>query len=369
MRCRIPSCKYYKLVEVKERLEKKGIPVVLEIVPGTYEYESVLFNNGKQMPVEFVDVIVSGSYDGSDYRFIAKIEHFEKGNVISKAALDESIPLDYYKAGSTCDHCKTNRIRKETFLVKDLRDGSFKQVGRSCLKEYTNLDIEVAADCLTLGDLLNDNEDMSSDSFFEEVMLSMRRDGFHDIDYIKQVIYHEVLTNGYDRENTEERVYKCLSENIKVDYSKQLDDITIYAGAISTSNDYILNASNNWLSNSSKHIKLLASFVSYYLKEQELLKQNSHTKHIGKIGEKIEVKVASCRTIFKTYGIQIGYNSYADDTYTYKILDEEGNCYIWVTTKQAPEEGQVLIATIKAHKEYKGEKQTYITRGKIKQGN
>ena len=39
-----------------------------------------------------------------------------------------------------CDHCETTRRRKTTVLVRSETDGEVRQVGRSCLFEYTGID-------------------------------------------------------------------------------------------------------------------------------------------------------------------------------------------------------------------------------------
>ena len=42
-----------------------------------------------------------------------------------------------------CDHCETSRRRKTTVLVRSETDGEVRQVGRSCLFDYTGIDPEL----------------------------------------------------------------------------------------------------------------------------------------------------------------------------------------------------------------------------------
>ena len=46
-------------------------------------------------------------------------------------------------------------------------------------------------------------------------------------------------------------------------------------------------------------------------------------------------------------------------------MEESGNTIIWKTTNSNIKAGDVIRATVKAHTEYRGEKQTVVTRGKI----
>ena len=47
----------------------------------------------------------------------------------------QTLPPGYRQQGSICDHCRTARNRKQTFVVR-YEDGTFKTVGRQCLKDF-----------------------------------------------------------------------------------------------------------------------------------------------------------------------------------------------------------------------------------------
>lgn len=370
MQYRIPTFRLYKLRELSEKLKEKGVDVVLEIIPDTYSYEKIVSKDeSDERIVQFVDVDVSGVYENKDYQFVAKIEHFDTGNVITKGLIDENIPDEYYKSKAYCNHCNTYRNRKETYLVKNIHTNKYLQVGKSCLKEYTSMSLEVLAMYLEYTDNIVKSIEYT-DEFFQEVLrlIHLQEQVSCDVDYIKQVVYFEVLTNGYNKFDTCGNVYEKLCNKVRVNYVKEIKEIDEYASKLNSNNDFLINCKNNWFSNSTKHINLLASFISYYLKDMETRKQNKNTIYVGNVGEKIEIKISSVRVLFKNYGFEVAYNTYTPDTYVYKILDEKGNCFIWETAKEL-REGETIKATIKAHKEYKEEKQTIITRGKILGGN
>lgn len=89
-------------------------------------------------------------------------------------------------------------------------------------------------------------------------------------------------------------------------------------------------------------------------------KKELDSVHVGKINERITVKVKSvkCVTSWETaYGT----------TRIYKILDEIGNVFTWKTGTFLEEEtpGFSLVGTVKAHNEYRGIKQTELTRCRV----
>jgi hypothetical protein len=97
--------------------------------------------------------------------------------------------------------------------------------------------------------------------------------------------------------------------------------------------------------------------------KQRALKQASEQKsmHIGTVGERIEINVKSfeCVTSWET---QYGY------TRIYKIVDVQGNVYTWKTSNFIDDENIIKVkGTVKSHNEYRGIKQTEITRCKIAQ--
>ena len=48
-----------------------------------------------------------------------------------------------------------------------------------------------------------------------------------------------------------------------------------------------------------------------------------------------------------------------------EIIDTEGHTYKWSASTNIIGEGYTIVATVKSHYDYKGIKQTVITRGKV----
>ena len=84
------------------------------------------------------------------------------------------------------------------------------------------------------------------------------------------------------------------------------------------------------------------------------------TKHFGQIGEKIERK---CSFIKEGH-----YDTQFGTTYVYTFSDDEGHQFVWKTTtilNLVTGTAVVLKGTIKEHNEYKGNKQTMVTRCRV----
>lgn len=94
--------------------------------------------------IEYVDVLipctaytVTGAAPVIEgWAIVATIEH-EAGVNILRSISDEPLPQRFREVGpETCDHCGFVRNRKDTYVVRNVETGEYKQVGRSCLKDF-----------------------------------------------------------------------------------------------------------------------------------------------------------------------------------------------------------------------------------------
>lgn len=72
------------------------------------------------------------------WTFYATIQHAgEAGNIIRcSPSAPEGISEEFREAKSKCDHCKTDRFRRDTFLVFNEKTKELKQVGSTCIKDF-----------------------------------------------------------------------------------------------------------------------------------------------------------------------------------------------------------------------------------------
>lgn len=90
---------------------------------------------------------------------------------------------------------------------------------------------------------------------------------------------------------------------------------------------------------------------------EKLNKETNPSKHIGNIGDKVEVEVELVR--------RGSFESDFGTTYVYTFKDSEGNVLVWKTKNYFEVATCTVKGTIKEHSEYKGIPQTVLTRCKV----
>jgi len=111
-------------------------------------------------------------------------------------------------------------------------------------------------------------------------------------------------------------------------------------------------------------LNLLLSGLDLYFKDLKAQEErnNNPSTYVGNIGDKIEFIVKDFKLLTsRSYGYGWSSNYYG----FYRIVGTDNNIYLWGTSLEGIKEGSIIRATVKDHKDYKGEKQTVITRGKI----
>ena len=120
---------------------------------------------------------------------------------------------------------------------------------------------------------------------------------------------------------------------------------------------------------SAKHVGLLvACLPTYYriledkkrdeeLRNQQELEHGS--EHVGEIGDKLEVKCSTFKTVY-SFDTQFG------TSWIYRFTDSNNNVYTWTTSTCVEDDKVVSIkGTVKKHDEYRGVKQTVLTRCRV----
>lgn len=134
---KIPSENMKKFEEEIAKLSKKAEKLVGEkivLVPLGYAMRP----NPNGTVTKLYDVLIDGAVPVlNGWEFIAKIDHANKelGNVVRSIPGVQVDPM-YRHVGSNCDHCGTNRVRRDTYLVRNVESGKVKQVGATCIKDF-----------------------------------------------------------------------------------------------------------------------------------------------------------------------------------------------------------------------------------------
>ena len=122
------------------------------------EFRELKDEKGNKHTARFVLVEAEGTAIINDWEFIAELEHTENGNIITGVAGVE-VPERYYTSKPMCEHCNSKRFRKNTYIVRNKQTGEFKQVGKSCLKDFTHgMSAEAVTQYMSLFDTLIEGE-------------------------------------------------------------------------------------------------------------------------------------------------------------------------------------------------------------------
>lgn len=130
-----------KLAKLQKRAAKLAVAVPTVEQGEAYEVEGISETGGKTI-TRYVPVTVVQpepvSLDG--WTFLGTIQHewAEDGylNIVrSVPDFEGQVPASYRTDAPTCDHCRTERRRVETFVVRD-EGGELRRVGRQCVRDY-----------------------------------------------------------------------------------------------------------------------------------------------------------------------------------------------------------------------------------------
>ena len=355
------------------------------------EFKEITNREGQKVVAKFITIEAEGkAIISGGYRFVASVDHTEKGNII-KGFSDIEVPQKYYDMNPICEHCNSNRYRKLTYIVMD-ENGTFKQVGKSCLKDFTSgMSAEAISLYISLFDELIEGQSISGSGYFSNYF-----DTKEVLKYACETIkiYGYVKKDPYNNNGTASKVYQfygvdkgLIRESIYRDKIKA-EMKRINFNAESKQNIETINSAIEWINRQEetnnyihnlktissleyvdlKNLGILVSLFQAYYKgierEETLLnreienKNDCQSEYIGEIGNRITINISSakCLTSWETdFGI----------TFLYKFISE-GNVITWKTGKDIDcENVKSITGTIKAHTEYREVKQTELTRCKI----
>ena len=338
------------------------------------------------VPMMFAEVVIP---ECNGWHVIAKLED-DAGcgkNIVKAINTEVAVPEKYW-AGSDCDHCNINRFRKESYLL--LKDGEFKQVGSSCIKEFTGGAFN-SIFFKMLGGLGETLDDWKSgcgrsrpDGAMTEELLSVTE--------LVLSVYGWVPSSAASENNpsTSSRVYDYLfpspvrkqdqklidKENAKESTATSQSVLNALAWARGMTNEEIngnqychnLNVAAQNKFTHTKNFGIMCSLIPAYEKMEARRapkKDKRVSEYVGKIKER--------KTFILFYKKMFSYEGDYGTSFTHIFEDADGNAFKWKTGNSMGDDIDYgdsisLKGTIKAHEEYTfkgtGEivKQTVITR-------
>ncbi len=322
--------------------------------------------------VAAVDFVVEcdGLIKANGWTVCAKIEHGEKGNIVTGFGGHPVLP-EWYSVDAGCDHCHVKRPRSVTFMCEN-EQGEYRQVGRTCLKDYTGISPATTAMWAEVRDLMAGGMDCMIgewESRNPAQMYDVRVVLAHAYDVVKEFGYRKSDELNSTREMATDRVLdgkEPSAEGLSV--AQEIVDWLItmdVEGIIGPERDCVPLVQSGYAKR--RHFGRLAYMPVALKRHKERAAREAkreadrqmaatNSKYVGAVGERLSIKVAAAQLL-------TSWDGYYGTTWLYKFTDESGNEFVWYASRPCDAiGGEVLKATVKDHKERDGVKQTIITR-------
>ncbi len=319
--------------------------------------------------------------------FIATLEHLPDGNVIKAVPGGADLPEQFRTSQPICEHCHKDWLhRKDTFVLRN-EQGTLKQVGRQCLADFLGHQSpeQIANYASRLFELKGELDE-------DERLFGSYPASFHYYDLLEYLaktsavieargwVSGTMVRNGQANVSTatlveDQLTNRRLEERDKIHTQPNHIEvaqraITWIRNEVSPKSDYehnlVLLTKNDTFPIDNAGI--VASLISMYQREfekREAIKNSplADSQYVGKEGDKVQVKVKVLRVIF----MENGYGYRPTSTAIIKMQDEQGNLYTWFTQVGDMKQGEeyTLKGTVERHQEYKGIKETVLTRCKV----
>lgn len=397
MNFRIPEENIEKLRKKAEKIRKKceklGCRFTYEETGDEYEkYED---ENGDEITVRYILVEAEGKAVTNGWQFVGSVEHTDNGNIISCVCGEDSgIPKIYYDSRPFCEHCGRKRYRKSTFLLRNEESGRYMQVGRNCLLDFTG---GMSVEGVSLYEsFLHNAEDAqcshgarlkpyynviewlhfvaetiihfgyvkSQSSYSEDYDPTVRSTSQRAFEYWMAVNGRFRMNDEYLREIRAEMRSVGFDENSPKALQMTGDALAWLEEQPEDKSVYMhnLKVACSLEYTEGKNHGLLASLFPAWKKDLEVKTERKKkaekerlSEYVGEIGKRISF-VPEEAEVVTSWDTQFGL------TMLWKITDENGNIYIWKTSNDVNEDTTLITATVKEHTEFRGVKQTVITR-------
>lgn len=353
-----------KLATIENKCSKYGCSFHFEELGEVYRLV-------RGQKARFITVSAEGVARVNGWEFIGTIQHIKPINAVRAFNTEVDIPERFYTADPVCEHCNSKRVRKDTYIVRNLASGEYKQVGKSCLLDFTGgLSAEAAAQYTSYFDQLEQGKTPTAGFKVYQSTLDVLQ---YAVEAVQLYGYRK--TDSFEQSTVatvREQLFKLTGYQLAVEFNVDRAGNKEKAQTVLAWVD-TLNAPMGYLSNlkavcskencEPRDFGLVVSAVAAYDRatEAKRIKEAEKTaeaasEHIGTIGERIQLTVSDVRCITHWY-TDFG------TTYVYKITDDKGNVYTWKTGKELFEVTiKTLKGTVKDHNLYNGTKQTELTR-------
>lgn len=336
----------------------------------------------------FILVEVNGTAKIEDWECVAVLEPHDIGNIIRRINTEMDIPQRFKHTENFCEHCNSRRQRNNLYVIHNTKTDEWKQVGGSCLKVYTNgLNMEYVTAFMDGITELEEHDGIigHGKAYYNiEEILSYAVEIINKVGYFNansalptkclvSFLMHNKLEKAIEiinKELMDGRINAWISYNDfdKANTKDTVEKIIEYYNAVEDNSEFIHNIKimlkeKYVLARNIGFLCYLPVGYAKYIKKEIERAERIKTEYFGEVGKRYKDKVIKDVSLITSWETQWGYTS------VYKIILEDNSILTWKTNnylyKEDNEKFDKITFTVKEHKEYKGEKQTEITRCKI----
>lgn len=371
-----------KIDTINRKAAKLGLPPVQMKVLGEWHKPfrvgyDVLMERNIYSYIPMTRVILTGQIVKiAGWQFAAKLEHLDGANLVRSMPNGLEIPERFRTSKPHCEHCKTKRYRKDTYLL--YKSGEFKQVGSNCLGDFTGAnDPQKFArqyEYLILAQGAGDDDERESGGF--------RRHMFRT-SYFLACAARVIREHGWRaksdpdvlagvKASTFEQATDLLAstDHPLPEDGETAEKVIAWAKKVQGENRHMSEYEFNLVTLLTsefvgpQHFGIVASGVNAYNRAMEKALKDTMPKlesgYLGKVGDKMEFDGLTCLSSSEMEG-RFGF------TTIIRMVDKSGNIVVWFASGRINiNRGDVVKgkATIKNLEEYRDVKQTVITRFK-----
>lgn len=391
------------LNRIKNKCEKYNCPFIYNEVGEEFKTETISeLDDGTPLEHEieitrrFVIIEVEAKPVIANWELVASLEHTESGNIIHSINNDVEVPKRYYNVAPHCEHCNVKRYRKNSFIIHNVKTNEFKQVGKTCLNDFTgNVNAEWLASFYSMFSKLAIFEApqggySNGERYFSVIDLLTYTVAITNIyGYCKsgsdnatgETVKDFYIVNecgGYPFREVNKRIkerMQSVSFKITEHDRSTAKEVIAYVNTMEDANNYTHNIKTLCASDmvSYSNVNLLVSAITCYnrnlerkAKEEARKKETSKSNYVGNIKDRLTISIASWKCLTSWASCYNGYNE--TTTFLYQFIDNDGNIFIWKTQKFFDDDITLheITGTVKAHNVFRDAKQTELTRCKVK---
>lgn len=367
-------------------------PVVIKVLGSRMKRQDVFADRQDIRPVKrmirvFRVVLFGETPKINGWEFAATIQHVTEGeNIVRSIPGAPEVPASFFKVAPICDHCKTNRTRKDTFIVRNLADGTWKQVGKSCLRDFTGINnpgmiafrMQFHEQILEVSREFSNREGRSfaysTVEFLSYVSAVSAKWGFVSrakADEIGgsttgQTAFNYLVRAEGIKAGTESDSWRDpLPQITPADTAKAEAVIAWVRSGMDTPEPARDNFQRNLIATlridnvTHREIGIAAAAFQVYAKAQEkkLAAETTPSEYVGTVGKRQQFTDLTCTFIKEI-------PSYYGSKFLTKFQDASGNVLVWFSSGAMLAQGCTYSgkATVDEHSEYNGVKQTVLKR-------